>query len=330
MRGVVAVPAGAVDGAPSPGVRTVSPVPTAPETDRRRALVLGVALVVLLVKLGVAATTFGTNDIRHWPDFVGGVAASGPGGVYGVDLASWFDHHPPLIGYLLEFVGLAARHGVSVGFTLRALASLSDVASALLVFEILRRRQSARQAASGAAVFAASPVLFVISGFHGNTDPIFLMLVLLSLHLLADRRRPASAGAAVALALGVKIVPIVVVPVLLVYALTRGARTAVAFGAGFSTAFAITWLPALVGQARAVRADVLGYRGSGISQWPGRSSWRGRAGSSSWGWPRGCRPRSCGGPRRTSPRPSASRWPASCSSARPSAPSTWSGGWPST
>ena len=50
---------------------------------------------------------------------------------------------------------------------------------------------------------AVSPVLFVISGFHGNTDPVFVMFALLSVYLLSDRRAPALAGLSIAIALSV-------------------------------------------------------------------------------------------------------------------------------
>src|SRR5205823_982142 len=36
---------------------------------RGRRIVVGLSIVVLAAKLVVAATTFGTNDIRHWTDF---------------------------------------------------------------------------------------------------------------------------------------------------------------------------------------------------------------------------------------------------------------------
>ena len=42
---------------------------------RHRLVVLAAALVALAVKLVVAARTLGTSDIKHWDDFVAGVAA---------------------------------------------------------------------------------------------------------------------------------------------------------------------------------------------------------------------------------------------------------------
>ncbi|MEO7260935.1 MAG: glycosyltransferase family 39 protein [Jatrophihabitantaceae bacterium] len=238
-----------------------------PEVGRRRRLVLAIALLALALKVVIAARTYGTNDIRHWTDFVNGVAERGPVGVYGITFERSFYNHPPVIGYFLQLVDLGRQHGVSIGFSIRSVASLADVGSALLMFEILRRRRSLREATWAACLAAVSPVLVIISGFHGNTDPIFVLFTLLALHLLADRDKPLAAGLSMGIAIGIKIVPVVAIPVLLVLALTKGRSTLLKFGTGFVVAFGITWLPALIAHGQAVREHVLGYAGSGISQW---------------------------------------------------------------
>jgi len=233
----------------------------------RRRLVLGLALLFLLLKATIAARTYGTNDIRHWTDFVNGVAERGPVGVYGITFERSFYNHPPVIGYFLWLVDIGRQHGLSIGFSIRTVASLADVGSALLVFEILRRRRSLREASWAACLVAASPVLVIISGFHGNTDPIFVLFTLLALYLLADRDKPLAGGLSMGIAIGIKVVPVVAIPALLVLALTRGRSSLARFGAGFLLAFGISWLPALIAEGRPVREHVLGYAGSGISQW---------------------------------------------------------------
>ncbi|HST50036.1 glycosyltransferase family 39 protein [Jatrophihabitans sp.] len=234
---------------------------------RRRRLVLGLALLFLLLKATIAARTYGTNDIRHWTDFVNGVAERGPVGVYGITFERSFYNHPPVIGYFLWLVDLGRQHGLGIGFSIRSVASLADVGSALLVFEILRRRRSLREAGWAAGLVAASPVLVIISGFHGNTDPVFVLFTLLALHLLADRDKPLAGGLSMGIAIGIKVVPVVAIPALLVLAFTRGRRSLLRFGAGFLLAFGISWLPALIAEGKPVREHVLGYAGSGISQW---------------------------------------------------------------
>jgi 4-amino-4-deoxy-L-arabinose transferase-like glycosyltransferase len=253
---------------PSP---VTEPAPAAQAADqlveRRRRQVLALALLALGLKMIIAARTYGTNDIRHWTDFVNGVADRGPVGIYGITFERSFYNHPPVIGYFLQLVDIGRHHGIGIGFSIRSVASLADVFSALLIFEILRRRRSLREAGWAAALMAVSPVLFVISGFHGNTDPIFVLFTLLALHLLADRNKPLAAGLSMGIAIGIKIVPVVAIPALLVLALFQGRRSLLRFGAGFTGAVAVSWLPALLAHGQAVREHVLGYAGSGISQW---------------------------------------------------------------
>jgi 4-amino-4-deoxy-L-arabinose transferase-like glycosyltransferase len=234
---------------------------------RARTIVLAIGVAALAAKITMALTTYGTIDIRHWQDFVDAVAAHGPVGIYGVRFAHSFYNHPPLMGYLLLVIGWAARHGVSVGVTLRSAASLADLGSALLVLELARARRRIRDATAAAVLVAASPVLVVISGFHGNSDPIFVFLVLLAAWLLTVRDRPGWAGIACAAAIGVKIVPLLVVPALLAYAWRAGRRRLCWFATGVAGVSALIWAPAVLSHYAAVRADVLGYTGSGPSQW---------------------------------------------------------------
>jgi Dolichyl-phosphate-mannose-protein mannosyltransferase len=231
-----------------------------------RALVLGVGLVALAIKLLLASVTFGTNDIFHWKEFAKGVRQAGPLGVYRLHFSTVFNH-PPLIPYFLVGVNFLTHFGLPLKFTIRAVASLADVVSALLVFAVLQRRRSLREATAAGVSVAASPVLITVSGFHGNTDPLFTMLTLLSLFLLADRRKPLAAGVVLAVALSVKVVPVVAVPALLVYASTRGRDTLVRFAGGLAAVGLIIWAPAVLREWGPIRHDVLGYSGLRVHPW---------------------------------------------------------------
>ncbi|MET3806174.1 hypothetical protein ABIB25_003183 [Nakamurella sp. UYEF19] len=234
---------------------------------RARVWVAVAAGLAFLLKVMLAFRTYGTGDIGRWQVFADGVRSSGPVGVYALTWPSAFYNHPPAIGYFLQFVNGMQDLGVSLGATIRVTASLADVVTAFVVFELLRRRTTLVRAMSSGVLVAVSPVLFTVSGYHGNTDPIFTMLTLLSVWLLADRDRPLLAGMSMGLALGVKIIPIVAVPALLVYAATLGARTFWRYAVGGALVFAITWGPALVLQGHNVIANVIGYKGSDLRQW---------------------------------------------------------------
>jgi 4-amino-4-deoxy-L-arabinose transferase-like glycosyltransferase len=228
---------------------------------------------VLFLKLWVAATTFGTNDVRHWVGFAAGVRRAGPIGIYRLHFSLVYNH-PPLIGWLLLVVNHLTRLGLSIPFLIRVPASVADLVTALLIFEMLRAGRGLRAATAAALLVACSPVLFIISGFHGNTDPVFVMFTLLSAYLLIHRPwpalawlAPALAGVAFALALSVKLVPIVVVPTLLLLAARLGRRQLASFVAGSGVVLLPLWGPVVALQWQPFRRDVLSYAGSSVRQW---------------------------------------------------------------
>ncbi|MCW2524309.1 MAG: Dolichyl-phosphate-mannose-protein mannosyltransferase [Frankiales bacterium] len=252
----------------APEAASPPPSSSSAAVNRSRAVVLALAVAILIPKSIIAWRTYGSNDITHWAEFLRTVRKHGPVGIYGVKLVTSFYNHPPLIGYYLWAIDqLQQSWHISFRFTLRFVSSLSDVGSAVLIFEILRRRRTLLEATAAGILVGLSPVLFVISGYHGNTDPVFIMFTLLGTHLLADRDKPTLAGVAIALAIGVKIVPVVVIPALLVYALVRGRRVFLRFAVGFAVTFAITWGTALAEQFANVKSNVIEYSGSALSQW---------------------------------------------------------------
>jgi hypothetical protein len=142
-------------------------------------------------------------------------------------------------------------------------AVIADACSALLVLDALRRRGSVRTAAVTAGLVAANPVLLCVSGFHGNTDGIFIFLTLLAAWLLLDRDAPLLAGLALAAAGGIKLVPLILLPIFLAVLLRRRAGLA-HFGIAFAAATAALWIPVVVRELPAVHRNVLGYAGQPV------------------------------------------------------------------
>jgi hypothetical protein len=247
-------------------MRNVLRVSSLSRSARARTTVLVIALLALAPKLVIAAVTQGTDDVSYWMAFARGVALKGPVAVYELSFSSIYNH-PPLVGYFLEVVNELTLIGIPVKFTIRALSSIADVASALLVFELLRTRRSLTIATLSGILVGASPVLFLVSGFHGNTDPIFLMLVLLSCFLLIDKRMGLLGGGVLALAIGVKLVPVVVLPTLFVYLLRRDRKRLAGALVGFAAVFLITWTPALLREWLPLKQNVIGYSGIWVREW---------------------------------------------------------------
>ena len=160
------------------------------------------------------------------------------------------------------------RLGFSAPFLIRVPSSVADLVTTLLIFEMLRVRRSLRVATASALLVACSPVLFIISGFHGNTDPVFVMFTLLSAYLLINRPWPALAwmssalaGVAFALAVSVKLVPVVVLPTLLLLAARLGRRQLASFVVGAGLVMLPLWGPVVLRQWQPFRTEVLGVHG---------------------------------------------------------------------
>jgi hypothetical protein len=227
-------------------------------TVRRRVAVFIVAVVTAVWKLDIASTTYGTNDVAHWQNFAGLVRRLGPVRIYSTHLTPAFNH-PPLASFMLVAINAITAHVSSVPFLIRVPATIADLVTALLVFELVRGTRSVNEATAAGMIVALSPVLVIISGFHGNTDPVFVMLALLSVFLLL-RDRPALAGATAALACSVKLVPIVALPALAAYLVRDRRRLAKLVGA-FAVVFVAIWLPAIAQQWQGLKRNVIDYAG---------------------------------------------------------------------
>jgi 4-amino-4-deoxy-L-arabinose transferase-like glycosyltransferase len=252
---------------------------------RLRLLVILPAAVATILKLQIAARTFGTNDMVIWGVFAKGVRRFGPIGIYGHHFEVSLYNHGPLAGwFLLAINWLLDHHVASFPFLIRLPACLADFVTALLVFELVRLVRAPRDAAVAAVLVIWSPVLFVISGFHGNTDPVFVMFALLSVYLLAVRGWALAAGVSFGIAVSIKLVPVVLVPVFVVVLVRLGWRRVGSFVGGGAIVFLLLWVPVVVSRWHAFRTQVLEYNGIAHRQWglPQFLSWADLPGAAAW------------------------------------------------
>jgi hypothetical protein len=225
---------------------------------RVRAALGALALILFTAKTIVAYRTIGTDDALFWRVFAATVRRVGPIDIYSQHLLIRYNHPPP-IGWMLVGFNRLTDLGVPFLFLIKLPSCVADVGTIFLVFELLRVRRPFGHAVAAAVVVAVSPVLFIISGFHGNTDPVFVFFTLLAVWLLVDRDRPALSGLAMAAAVGVKLVPVIVVPALFVAAIRRGQTLRWAIPAG--VAVLASWLPAVLREYPVMKANVFGYEG---------------------------------------------------------------------
>lgn len=217
----------------------------------------------LLIRVAVAAATQGTNDVYSWLAFIDAARTHGALQLYGI--TEWatvptFDfNHGPLAALGVE-VAAWVQDVLPIGKLVlpRLPAIAADAASTVLVFVLIARRSSPQGALIAAAMVAFNPVLILVSGFHGNTDPVFVALVLLTVVLL-ERELAVAAGIAFAAAAAIKIVPLVAAPAIVLS--IRAVVTRRQFIWATLTASAALWLPPLLVDPSALIREVFLYRG---------------------------------------------------------------------
>lgn len=112
-------------------------------------------------------------------------------------------------------------------FLLKQPMVLCDVASALLLYEILSLQRDPAVAKKAATLWLLFPFAIVVSAVWGALDPIALVLVLATLYLTM-KGRPYVAGTALGLAILYKLMPVIFLPPVLISS-TLGRRAKASF-----------------------------------------------------------------------------------------------------
>jgi uncharacterized membrane protein len=232
-------------------------------------ILIAAAAVAFLLKVWLAATTFGTNDVRTFESMLGKLETAGVETLYREGTEVRLDgrvevtrmNHPPFaLTLLCAWGGLRTVTGVPLGFWMRLTCALADLLTIWLLWRIVGATNP-----RSLLVVAIAPVGIMISGFHGNTDPIMIALVVLAIYLLERRESPWLAGAAFALACSVKVWPLVFAPAFLFWTVT--ARRWVAFWTSFMVVAAVAAMPWFLSAPGLILERVFGY--SSFAGWWG-------------------------------------------------------------
>jgi Glycosyltransferase family 87 len=208
-----------------------------------RYLVLLAAVVALIGKLLIAWTTFGTNDVASFYQFGKLLEQHGLEWTY---LSSVAFNHPPLVAafiqhiYEWDHIPWLHENGVAFPFLLRLPGIVADF---IVVLVLLSASRPLRLPTWSLLLLALSPVSLMVSGFHGNTDPVMVMFLMLAA-LMCLRKRPILCGLFLALSCQIKIIPLLLVPIFLFYWLHR--RRTIAFLFPFAASMILLWIQPLL------------------------------------------------------------------------------------
>ncbi len=218
-------------------------------------LVAAFALAAYFLKLALSWVVYGTNDVTYWMYFSQVIEKFGTFKVYSL---IWFYNHPPLVSWILKIVRAAAIHtGLSFPFLFRLMPITADLASIFLIWRLLSALDVRRRVLI-CILCSLNPVNFLISGFHGNTDPVFVFLILATVYLLQEKRYVA-AGLCAGVSVCIKIVPVLLLPAVFFYLGRKKDRLAF-----FWPALAVpvcVFLPYLAGDFGAVARNIFSYGG---------------------------------------------------------------------
>jgi hypothetical protein len=215
-----------------------------------------IVLAGMVLRVLLALLSRGTNDIISWEVFANQIAEHGLLWMYG-NVPLW--NHPPLMGYMAEGLrALAPALGWPFPPTFKLVPIAADGLSASLIFQVwLARTGNYRTARRALLWFTLSLNAILVSGYHGNTDPLVGALVLAAA-VGVERGRPFTAGALLAAAVNVKLIPLILAPLLIARSTPREiARFASGLGLGVLPFLPVLWRAGddFVSQAVAYRSN---------------------------------------------------------------------------
>src|SRR5437867_2193891 len=181
-------------------------------TPRQRIWLIAVLTFATLIKLYLAATTHGSTDVDGFADHLAKLRELGVGAYYvRGPFDNPFNSPPPMIHGIKSLGWLADTTGLSFGFWLRLFPVLAGVGSFFLVWRFLRARKDLFPLLFALAL---CPISIMVDGYHGNTDSVVILFVLLAIYLIDH---PTLGGLAFGLACCIKVVPLMFLPAFLLY-----------------------------------------------------------------------------------------------------------------
>src|SRR5438876_1743577 len=192
-----------------------------PNRDLRATCIIALALVALTLKLAIAYNTIGTNDAVVFYGFAKVLSQHSLEWTY---QHSRYFNHPPLTAHYLRgiYALTEQRWCQDIGIHFPFLLRLPGIIADFLVVAVLLRMSKIdiRIPTWALALFALSPVSLMVSGFHGNTDPVMVLLLVCAVWMCL-RNRPVPAGLFFALSCQIKIVPLLFLPAFVFFWLSQ-------------------------------------------------------------------------------------------------------------
>jgi Glycosyltransferase family 87 len=254
--------------------------PSKPPGMSSERMIILAALVAMALKIYCASTTIGTNDTKSHFEF-GRIICK-----YGLDymyrLTDVFNHTPVTGGIICLAYSLANKldpYGSPHAYQyfpliLRLPGIFADFLTVLVL--LLLHKKTGRPPVWALALFALSPVSFMVSGYHGNVDSVMVLFLAAAAYCCVEKH-PAMSGLFLGLSCNIKVIPLLLTPVFFFFWLHRGKKAAWQFTAACVFTCVAGWSVALIGSPAIFLKNVLGYNHYwgqwGITYWLNISPW---------------------------------------------------------
>jgi uncharacterized membrane protein len=228
-----------------------------PKRDPRTTCIVAFALIAMALKLAIAYNTIGTNDAVFFYGFAKVLSEHGLEWTY---QHSRYFNHPPLTAYYLRGIYALTEQrwcqdiGIHFPFLLRLPGIIADFLVVLVLLRI--SKFEVRIPTWALALFALSPVSLMVSGFHGNTDPVMVLLLVCAVWMCL-RNRSILAGLFFALSCQIKIVPLLFLPAFFFFWLSQDKWRGFVISGAITTS--LLWLEPLMNFPTLFAKNVLAY-----------------------------------------------------------------------
>lgn len=237
--------------------------------SRRDNLILAAAILFAAgLKLILIFSTFGTNDVLFKEAYAAKIRDAGGIALYreGADLLEngrpYHREHmflPPfMVTWLASVDALARATGVPIGIWVRVFDLIADSLTTLLVTALILPLFAGRIALWAGVALALAPTSLLISGFHGNIEPMVICFVIIAIYAYERWGAAMLSGAALGMALNMKIWPVVFTATFLLWARTKAER--LRFAAAAAAVVFAGSLPYVLQDPVTIAKRVLGYK----------------------------------------------------------------------
>lgn len=222
----------------------------------RRAFFLAIAVGALL-RIVLTWTSLGTVDMLLWFRFAERIELHGILGAY---TSTPLLNHPPFaLLIVLAIDRLAGLLGIEFTNAFRTVTGLADLVTVLALARMAGERERVAP-----LLFYLSPAAIFVSAFHGNTDPLMMMFLVLAVAAVMSER-PVAGGLLLAAAVGIKVLPLFAGPLLLLAC--RDLRARLRFLGAAIAGAAVIFLPAIVVLGPSFLKQIFGYAGFVKNAW---------------------------------------------------------------